>query len=193
MDRKRVVLDAGHGGRDPGAVHGGVVESNLTLDIVKRAGRILEQHGYGVAYTRTDDRFVPLEARVETIEDLCPDAFMSVHCNAIEDDPRTIVDERDRVKGTEIFYRDEGDMSLAYSVDRMLRRSGLWETHRGVFQDVARLNRHLAVLGNPHVPCILVEVGFLTNHRDLEVIVRNAAEIAELLAHGAIDFLTGRR
>jgi N-acetylmuramoyl-L-alanine amidase len=79
----RIVLDAGHGGHDPGAVANGLKEKDLTLAIVKHIGRMLgEYEGAEVFYTRTDDRYLSLEERAAIANKLKADLLISVHINA---------------------------------------------------------------------------------------------------------------
>jgi N-acetylmuramoyl-L-alanine amidase len=78
----RIVLDAGHGGKDPGVVANGLKEKDLTLQIVKHIGRLLgEYEGVEVHYTRTDDRFLELTERAAIANKLKADYFISVHIN----------------------------------------------------------------------------------------------------------------
>jgi N-acetylmuramoyl-L-alanine amidase len=79
----RIVLDAGHGGNDPGAVANGLKEKDLTLTIVKHIGRMLgEYENAEVFYTRTDDRYLSLEERAAIANKLKADLLISVHINA---------------------------------------------------------------------------------------------------------------
>jgi N-acetylmuramoyl-L-alanine amidase len=78
----RIVLDAGHGGKDPGVVANSLKEKDLTLQIVKHIGRLLgEYEGVEVHYTRTDDRFLELTERAAIANKLKADYFISVHIN----------------------------------------------------------------------------------------------------------------
>jgi N-acetylmuramoyl-L-alanine amidase len=79
----RVVIDAGHGGHDPGAQGNGVNESELTLDVATRLGKLLEkQPGVEVLMTRDTDVFVPLEERTAIANREGADLFLSIHANA---------------------------------------------------------------------------------------------------------------
>jgi N-acetylmuramoyl-L-alanine amidase len=79
----RIVIDAGHGGHDPGAQANGVVESELVLDVSKRLQRLLSAHaGVEVVLTRSDDTFVPLEQRTAIANREHADMFLSIHANA---------------------------------------------------------------------------------------------------------------
>jgi N-acetylmuramoyl-L-alanine amidase len=86
-----------------------------------------------------------------------------------------------------VYYRDEGDKPLAEKVNYYLARTGL--RNRGVLQDLAHLGKRLTVLNSLEVPSVLVEIGFLTNERDLEYLQENYEGISELIGHGVIDFL----
>lgn len=80
----KVVLDAGHGGKDPGKVaKGNVYEKNIVLNIVLETGRLLEKHSdIRVIYTRKDDTFVDLYERGAIANRAKADIFVSVHCNS---------------------------------------------------------------------------------------------------------------
>lgn len=89
-----VVLDAGHGGKDPGKIAGGVQEKDLALKVVLELGSILEKHsGIKVVYTRKKDVAVDLFMRGKIANKAKADLFISVHCNA----------HSSQVKGAETF------------------------------------------------------------------------------------------
>ena len=79
-----IVLDAGHGGKDPGAIGKyGTKEKDVVLDITKRVGRLLEKNtGIKVVYTRTEDIFIPLWQRTQIANESGGKLFMSIHVNA---------------------------------------------------------------------------------------------------------------
>lgn len=82
-DKFVVVLDAGHGGHDPGNLGNGYLEKNIALSIVLQAGKILEQDpNVKVIYTRKDDTFVDLFVRGEIANQANADLFVSVHCDS---------------------------------------------------------------------------------------------------------------
>jgi N-acetylmuramoyl-L-alanine amidase len=79
----RIVIDAGHGGHDPGAQSTGITESELTLDVALRLSRLLEkQPGVDVVMTRDTDVFIPLEERTAIANREGADLFLSIHANA---------------------------------------------------------------------------------------------------------------
>ena len=80
---RRVVIDPGHGGRDPGAMANGLKEKHLVLDIAKRVKRELEKKGgYEVILTRSTDKFLELEERAMVANNKDADIFVSIHINA---------------------------------------------------------------------------------------------------------------
>lgn len=79
----KLVLDAGHGGTDPGAMKNGCVEKEIALDVVLRIGAILEKYqDVKIKYTRDSDVFIPLKNRAKIANEYEADLFVSVHCNS---------------------------------------------------------------------------------------------------------------
>jgi N-acetylmuramoyl-L-alanine amidase len=92
----RIVIDAGHGGHDPGAQANGLVEAELVLDIAQRVEKLLKkQPGIDVVLTRKDDTFIPLEERTAIANREGADLFLSIHANA---------SRRTAAKGVETYF-----------------------------------------------------------------------------------------
>lgn len=102
---KRVVVDAGHGGRDPGAVgRTGLREKDVNLDIAKRLAGILERQGIEVTMTRRTDKFLSLEERVAIANRANADFFISIHSNSARSR---------KLNGFEVYYlSDKANDSL---------------------------------------------------------------------------------
>lgn len=82
-DKFVVVMDAGHGGKDPGTNGNGFVEKDIALEITKKVGAILEKHpDIKVLYTRKKDVFIGLDERAQFANDRYANLFVSIHCNA---------------------------------------------------------------------------------------------------------------
>jgi len=81
--RFKVVIDPGHGGKDPGATYGRLAEKDITLDIALRVASALRSQGVEVVMTRTRDEYVDLDERVSIANRSGPDFFISIHANAI--------------------------------------------------------------------------------------------------------------
>ncbi len=79
---KTIMIDPGHGGKDPGAVANGLREKDINLRFAKLLGGKLKSKGFNVIYTRTTDVFIPLDKRTSMANAKKADLFLSVHCNA---------------------------------------------------------------------------------------------------------------
>ena len=105
-----VVIDAGHGGRDPGALGKRSKEKNITLAIALKTGSYIEEllNGVKVIYTRKEDEFVELYKRAEIANKAKADLFISIHCNGYDDI---------RINGSETFvmglHKDQGNLEVA--------------------------------------------------------------------------------
>lgn len=95
---KSSVLDAGYGGKDPGANFEDIFEKDITLNIALYTQEILENSGYKVAMTRSDDTFVELTERPVIANQKNADVFVSIHCNSSEDGVG---------KGIETYYTEQ--------------------------------------------------------------------------------------
>lgn len=142
-----VIIDAGHGGKDRGAVWGGVHEADLNLKVALRVEESLKKLGYSVTMTRRSDAFVSLSQRAEVTNRCRNGIFISIHFNA---SPHT------SVTGAETFYVGEKGGFLAKSIQEKLV-SGLKVRNRGC------RNRKFAVLHQTACPAVLVECGFISN------------------------------
>ena len=96
---KVIVLDAGHGGDDPGAVNGQLKEKNIVLSIAQKAGKELQGRGYKVYYTRSKDKFINLRDRTKYANDKAADLFISIHANAAPNKAKTA-----SMRGIETFF-----------------------------------------------------------------------------------------
>jgi N-acetylmuramoyl-L-alanine amidase len=143
-----IVLDAGHGGSDPGAQRGDISEKDITLGITQKLKKLLEKQGADVTMTRGDDTFVSLEDRVKLTNQIVPDLFVSVHINALE----STAD----IHGIETYYQTEQSKPLAEAIHQSLV-SELSAPDRGVRK------ARFYVINHTTVPAILAEVGFISN------------------------------
>lgn len=142
-----VIIDAGHGGHDPGAIRNGLTEKKLCLDVAKRLETALKARGLKVVMTRRTDTFVELGTRTGLANRYSRAVFVSVHFNSTR---------RTSVSGMEVYYRSERGKMLGRSVLRSMDRrvTGLV---RGP------LPRNYKVLRSTVMPAVLVECGYLSN------------------------------
>ena len=169
-----VVLDAGHGGLDRGAkgMDGRSVEKVYALDTAKRIERGLRARGYRVIMTRKRDYFVPLPSRVAISNRQRGAVFVSIHYNWTR---------RSAVSGTETFYYNSRSYPLAANIQREVDRVAP-TPNRGV----KRSRFH--VLRNNARPAALVELGFMSNPRELRLI-RSASyrqRLADAVVRGIV-------
>jgi len=173
--RPIVVLDPGHGGRDPGAVGiGGLSETDVVLPIAQRVARLLEQQGIQTILTRNQDFELDLAPRVAIAERADADVFVSIHANAATSN----------ANGAETFYYRGHDRSLAQSI-----QSNVIRTTRLNDRGVKQANFH--VLRNTSMPSALVEVGFLTGRED-SARLRNSqfrSTMADAIANGILNYV----
>jgi N-acetylmuramoyl-L-alanine amidase CwlD len=163
-----IVVDAGHGGTDTGAIgRSGLMEKDVNLDIVERVGKLLEQAGAKVLYTRREDANVmppngngndPLREQLKTrcavANDARADLFVSVHCNARGKNPL-------EVRGTETYYRKGDSVQFARVMqEEVVRVLGL--TDGGAQYHP----KSIIVLYQTDMPAVLVEVAYLSNPAD---------------------------
>jgi N-acetylmuramoyl-L-alanine amidase len=210
----RIVLDAGHGGTDPGASStSNVSEKEITLDIEKRLGTLLRKNGFEVVSTRDDDRLIPLRERARLANGSASDIFVSIHVNSIP---------HPNNHGVETYYLGPtNDPTLTQLAAAENRTSGyaladLRKLLDRVYADVRRdESRRLAdavqlqmfsglrgvdpglenwgvkrapfiVLVATDMPAILAEVGCLSNDREAEMLRSGVyrEQIAQALFHG---------
>ncbi len=176
-----VVLDAGHGGRDPGATSpvAPVIEKEVALRVALLTGAALQRQRVGVVYTRQDDRFIPLAARAALAGRSGASLLLSVHVNAASDPA---------VRGAEAWHRPGGAGAALASATL----AGLAPVLQGHDLTVrgTRDGSHLAVL-RASVPAVLVELGYLTNRQEARLLTRPA--YLEELARGLVAGVTRYR
>lgn len=134
-----VVIDPGHGGRDEGAAANGIVEKELTLDLARRVRAILAARGVKVRLTRDGDVYVPLSRRAEIANELGAAVFVSIHANAVAENPRSI-------SGSETFYLARAQTASDAATERLENSPLKEEVHSGWDALTTRLKRWF--LGN---------------------------------------------
>ncbi len=175
-----VVIDPGHGGRDPGAVGiGGLREKDINITVARRVQASLNARGINAVLTRADDRELDLQPRVNIAERADADVFVSIHSNAISL-------SRPDINGLETYYYSSG-LSLAQTIhNNILQRTDL--SDRGVRR------ARFYVLVNTSMPAVLVETGFVTGREDAARF-RNPEEvntIADGITAGILQYLNVR-
>lgn len=191
MDTKKVliILDPGHGGKDPGAVFSGLIEAKFNLSIAMKIRWHLDKLlPYAkVLMTRDSDVYVSLADRVAfcnkyrncEIKDVF---FISIHCNAALSD---------NARGMEVYVsqmtrRSQLSDRLASSIGSSLKRAG-WKLRS--FLDFTYKKANFYVLNRTFCPAVLVENLFITNAEDRKLLQEDWPELARLEALGIAKFI----
>ena len=174
--QKKVVIDAGHGGYDPGASYGGHDEKDITLAISRKVKAILEAKGVKAYLTRSEDRFISLAERVEISKSISPNLFVSVHVNAIATNPA--------MDGLQTYHYS----SNGYKVAKVM--------HKELLDQVKMPNRNIRkaafwVCKYTKAPSVLLELGFMTNKKERKKIVTEDYQdkLAKAIASGIIKYI----
>jgi N-acetylmuramoyl-L-alanine amidase CwlD len=174
-----IVIDAGHGGSDPGAQRGDIQEKELTLAIAEKVRKKLAACGARVMMTRSDDTFVSLEDRVAITNNLKPDLFLSVHINSLE--------ANSSIYGVETYYQTEQSKTLAQAI------------HEALVGKLSVPDRNVRkarfyVINHTPVPAVLAEVGFISNKEERNKLISSdyQEQVADGLARGVMLYLARR-
>ena len=177
QNRIVVVIDPGHGGKDPGAIGpNGLQEKNVILPISLKIAAILEQKGIQVVMTRDSDYFVDLGPRPVIAERANAKVFVSIHANSM---PANRTD----INGLETYYYDSGQRLARIIHNSIL--SSIDIRDRGVRK------ARFYVLRKSAMPSVLVEVGFVTGVVDAPRLGTTAYQnqMAEAIARGILQYL----
>ncbi|MCG9130046.1 N-acetylmuramoyl-L-alanine amidase [Candidatus Poribacteria bacterium] len=215
LTAKTIVIDPGHGGKDPGALgSGSLQEKGVVLSISHKLREILTEKGYTVLMTRDTNRFIPLKKRTEFATQHKADLFLSIHANSTTSS---------KANGIETYYLNVNskdstsekiaareNMNSGYSIQELeTLLKGLIQESKS--EDSKRLAKHVqqslvaatgaidrgvkharfVVLIGTKVPAILIEAGFLTNPVEGRKLATSAYQhkIATAIAQGVDSFL----
>ena len=216
-----MILDAGHGGDDKGAIsRSGLKEKDLVLDVTQRLGKLIQEHlNSEVIYTRSEDTFVPLEARPALAKVKEADLFVSIHANwsafrsavgaetyflnftnreswlevAARENAssgKSVHDLQNLIQKIAFSEKVNESRALAASVESSLYSSlsqnTTEEKDRGIKQ------APFVVLIGSTVPSILVEIGFLSNPKEENLLERSdhRQRIADALYRGVAQYMS---
>ena len=172
-ENRKVIIDSGHGGQEPGAVYEGRQEKEDALQLAFDVGNALERRGISVSYTRVSDVYDSPYEKAAMANASDADIFLSIHRNAM---PAPGI-----ASGVEnLVYEDSGTAgALGRNIGEALAEAG-W-TDLGVKERPG-----LVVLRNTKIPAVLVEVGFINNEKDNEFLDANMAATADAIADGVL-------
>lgn len=168
-----VVIDAGHGGSNPGAVYQGRRESEDALALALAVGRILEENGVEVYYTRTEDIYESPTQKAEEGNAVQGDYFVSIHRNSSP--------YPNQYTGVEtLVYNRYGEAArLAENINVRLEQVGY--ENQGINEQPT-----FVVLNKTRMPAVLVEVGFINTDADNRLLDERFGETAQAIAEGIL-------
>lgn len=219
LGANRIVIDPGHGGRDPGTIHRNLTEAALTLDIALRLEALLaKQPGIEVVLTRRTDVFLSLQERTEIANREEADLFVSIHVNASRNraargietylldfastpdaeavaarenasSVMTMTSLNDLVKKIALTNKADESRDLAVLLQNSMVRR--LRPHNTVLKDLGVKRAPFIVLIGASMPSVLVEVAFLTHAQEGRLISRQAyrQRVAESLFDGIRRYL----
>lgn len=208
---RTIMIDPGHGGKDPGAVANGLREKDINLRFSKILGKKLKEKGFIVHYTRTTDKFIRLEQRTAMANVKKADLFISIHCNAnrsrkihgLETYSLNLAksDSAVRIAARENAVDPRSISDLQFILTDLMVNSKIKES-RDLAKDVQgkTINRvrkrwslrnqgtreaPFYVLMGAKMPSILVELGYLTNRTEANRL--KSKDYLDFLARGIVD------
>ena len=172
----KIVLDAGHGGTDPGAIYKERKEKDDNLELTLAVGKILEDNGIDVVYTRTTDIYQTPFEKAKIANEAGADYFISFHRNSSP--------EENQYQGVEVLVYDKSGIKydMAQNIVGALGELGFKEL--GV-----NARPGLVVLRKTRMPALLVETGFLNSDEDNKLYDEKQKEIAEAIATSILGTL----
>jgi N-acetylmuramoyl-L-alanine amidase len=218
---RRIVVDPGHGGSDPGAVARGMREKDITLDIARRVAARLVAEGFDVVLTRHDDETMSLQERVQVANAAKGDLFLSIHVNSIPtpmrrgietyvlgatNDPHverlagaensgsgySLADFRRLLEGVLLDVRHDQSHRFALEIQRKLFNAVRRENPK--LEDRGVKQAPFVVLVGTEMPGVLAEVSCISNEQDARLLKQSGyrQEIAEALARGVRSYAAAR-
>lgn len=172
----KYLLDYGHGGDDPGAIGiDNLKEKDIVREIGKRVKYHLERHQQTVFESRPNDETVSLTERSNKANTNNVDLCISIHCNAFSDSS---------AQGVEIFYYQGSTrgQQLANSILKEITKAKLYTKNRGL------KTNNLHITRETKMPSVLIELGFITNVTDKNLIINNKENFAIAITKGILSY-----
>ena len=213
----RIVIDAGHGGHDPGAKARGIEEADLVLDVALRLETLLKDAGVEVIMTRRTDTFVALEERTAIANRAGADLFLSIHSNASSSDSARGVETyflnfapnpqaeaiaaRENAGGSRTM-RNLPDIVRAIALNNKIDESRDFASmvQNSLYTKLQKTNKNVRNLGvkqapfmvlvGATMPSILAEISFITNRQEATLLKTDKykQQIAEALLTGVLRY-----
>lgn len=180
MKQPIIVLDPGHGGKDPGAVGNCLQEKNIVLDLALRIGKLLQSRGATVLYTRGIDVFVELSERARMANNWKADFFLSLHINSTVNTTAS---------GFESFVHSNVNGGVTAALQNTIHRKVAAVFGVVGVPDRGQKKGNLAVLRETNMPALLLEYGFISSTKD-STLLKNPGfldKLAQATAEGIAE------
>lgn len=197
IGEKIIILDAGHGGEDAGAIgKGEVYEKDLNLEYALMIGEILTERGYTVIFTRTEDKMLyspeenikghrkisDLKNRLKVCDGYPNSLLISIHMNSFG---------ASKYSGLQVYYKSasEESMALASKIQESVREDVQPENHRNV-----KDGHDLYLLDNSPVSAVIIECGFMSNDEELSKLLQKEYKnrLCFSIVCGIIEYMEGK-
>lgn len=173
---KIICIDAGHGGKDSGAVGNGLQEKDIVLSIAKMVKSMLIEKSFKICMTREDDTFVELKDRCIIANKVKADIFVSIHCNSAES-KSAFGFEIYHTQGSMQGQKLAADIKLSINENKEIIR-----TDRGI------KTANFTVLTATNMPAVLVETAFISNIEDSKILKTKQSEFATAICKGICSY-----
>ena len=174
---KIIIIDPGHGGNDTGALRGNILEKDLTLAIGLKVQKCLQDKGFkNIIMTRSTDKTLTLDERVQIANNNNADIFVSVHINA---------SVKSEIKGIETHYYSDRGYNVAKVIHKKLMEN-INAVDRGLFKS------KFYVINHTEAPAVLLELGFISNEQERSSLTSEKRQLdsAQAIADGIFNYLT---
>lgn len=218
LNVKTILIDAGHGGKDSGAIHNGIIESELTLNLSKKLGTILTKQGFTVHYTRKSNTWIALQARSHKAATIKADLMISIHINAHNNPQQngfetyyldlTKSKEATRIACIENATSEKTLSELKFLLKDVILKAKNYESRKLAESVQKNVIDHLVqkkyrihnggvksapfhVLMGPNIPSILIEVGYCSNKSEAKLLTSTdyQTSLMEGIAKGILYYL----
>jgi len=176
---RTIVIDAGHGGKDPGATSSyGYEEKTVNLDVALQIAQTLRDKGYKIIMTRNNDEFIELEERADIANRNKADIFVGIHSDS---------SAKSSTNGFTVYVERSGSSastSLANAIDRRMAQTGI--SSNGVRKADYRVLTHTGC------PAVLIELGYLSNNWEARQLKNRDTQrqLAQAITEGITDYIT---
>ena len=171
----KICIDAGHGGKDPGAISEGFREKDIVLNVALSLGKKLENLGFSVIFTRNSDIYQTVNEKAKIGNKSNADLFISLHCNSVSNKS---------ANGVEcLVYGNNGiNEVLAGDIcNNIAKDFGI--KNRGV-----KIRPDLAVLRDTYMTSIIVELAFISNDIERNLLISKQNEFAKSIANTIVSY-----